>query len=422
MDMQHREIDDGGGYTGFQEAFNLVCSNLKPLGRDFIPLESSLDRIAAADIVAPMSYPSDDVSLKDGFAIRAADISSASRLQPVALKVVGSAFAGFDFDGEVTAGNAVRICSGARIPAGADAVVASEFCREISDVDVHVLADAAAGRNVLGAGSEVKGGSEIIKDGDLFRPGNMGLAAAAGVSMACVYRRPKAAVVGIGDEVVAPGEVLLPGQLYASNLVTMCAWLNSFGVQCETCVVKDNARGISYVLEKLMDRIDVILTSGGAWGSERDLVVGTLEGLGWKKIFHHVRMGPGKGIAFGMWKNKPVFCLPGGPASNEMALLQLALPGILRMSGDIRHPLPTVPARLLENVAGRHKQWMEFKDAVTSTDADGNHGVELYRSRSRLQAIAGANSLLCIPEGIECQNRGDIVPVQLLSWDRRPRT
>jgi molybdopterin molybdotransferase len=215
--------------------------------------------------------------------------------------------------------------------------------------------------------------------------------------------------------VVVPGQDLSPGQLYASNLVTMESWLASFGISCVTSVVNDSEADIKRDIKKHLPGVDVIMTSGGAWGSERDLVVGSLAQLGWREIFHHVRMGPGKGIAFGIWEGKPVFCLPGGPASNEMAFLQLALPGILRMSGDTRHPLQTVTARLTEDLQTRHPAWTEFKDATLSRDSEGNYNVGLYKNRSRLQAIASANSLICIPEGAESLSCGDVVPVQILA-------
>jgi molybdopterin molybdotransferase len=260
----------------------------------------------------------------------------------------------------------------------------------------------------------VGGGATIVKKGARLLPGYLGLAAAAGIDRTAVYRRARVAVLGVGDEVVAPGENLSPGQLYASNLVTMEAWLNSFGIACVTSVVKDSEAAIKEEMEKHLPAVDVILTSGGAWGSERDLVVGTLRGLGWREVFHHVRIGPGKGIAFGLWREKPVFCLPGGPASNEMAFLQLALPGVLRMGGDTRHPLPVVYAKLTEDLTARHRAWTEFKDATLRRDAAGNYTVGLYRERSRLQAIAGANCLVCIPEGAEGLRSGRTVPVQLL--------
>ena len=415
MQTDNYEIDEGADYVGYREAFELITSHVKPVGTEEMTLNESVNRIAAEDVVAHISYPSTDVSLKDGFTVKSADISAASKENSIVLQVTGSVFAGFRYDGEVKSGNAVKICSGAPIPPGADAVVSAEFCEELSSGEVSVNADAEPGRNILRAGGEVKAGAVIVRKGRRLLPGYLGLAAAAGISRVSIYRRPLAAVVGVGDEVVAPGEDLSPGQLYASNLVTMESWLASFGISCVTSVVDDSEEDIKQKLKKLLPEADVILTSGGAWGSERDLVVGSLAQLGWEEIFHHVRMGPGKGIAFGTWEGKPVFCLPGGPASNEMAFLQLALPGILRMSGDTIHPLQTVTARLTEDLQTRHLAWTEFKDATLSRDADGNYSVGLYRNRSRLQAIASANSLICIPEGTESLESGDIIPVQILA-------
>lgn len=415
MDRDNNEIDEGTDYVGYREAFDLISSNVRQIGVEELSLALGVGRIAAKDIVAEVSYPSTDVSLKDGFAIKSEDVENASARQPARLRVTGSVYAGLKYEGGVERGRAVKICSGATIPRGADAVVSGELCEEISPDEVLVRADAAKGRNILRTGGEVKAGATIVRKGERLLPGYLGLAAAAGISRVSVFRRPRVAIVGVGDEVVAPGGRLHPGQLYASNLVTMEAWLAYFGISCIASVVKDNEEAIEEELRKLSGGVDVILTSGGAWGSERDLVIGTLDRLGWRELFHHVRMGPGKGIAFGMWKDKPVFCLPGGPASNEMAFLQLALPGILRMGGDTRHPLQTVPARLTESVKSRHRAWTEFKDALLYRDSQGNYSVKLYKHRSRLQAIASANSLICIPEGKDSLGSGEIVPVQVLA-------
>jgi molybdopterin molybdotransferase len=415
MEKDVNEIDEGTGYVGYREAFDIIASNVRPGKPEQLTLALSVGRIAAADIVAEVSYPTVDVTLKDGYAVISADVEQASARRPVKLKVTGSVFAGLKHDGEVKNGTAVKVCSGAPIPRGANAVVSGEFCEETAAGEVIIKADAGEGRNVMRAGREVKAGEVIVKKGEKLMPGSLGLAAAAGIHRVNVYSRPNIAVVGVGDEVVAPGENLSPGQLYASNLVTMEAWLASFGIACTASVVKDNEEAIQQELLKYLHKYDVILTSGGAWGSERDLVIGSLDRLGWQELFHHVRMGPGKGIAFGLWEGTPVFCLPGGPASNEMAFLQLALPGILRICGDTGHPLKTLSARLMENVEGRHPAWTEFKDAVLSRDSSGNNTVALYKNRSRLQAIASAHGLICIPEGEISLKSGDIVKVQILA-------
>jgi molybdopterin molybdotransferase len=409
------EIDEGTDYVGYQQAFKLIVANVKTVGVDTPALASSVGRIAAEDIVAVVSYPSSDVTLKDGYAVISKDVEKASTRHPVSLKIIGSVYAGGRNKKVVRRGYTIKVCSGASIPKGSEAVVSEELCEEVSASEVLIKADAKKGRNVLVAGAEVHAGEIIIKKGEKLLPGYLGMAAAAGIHSVKVYRRPKVAIIGVGDEVVAPGTSLHPGQLYASNLVTMEAWLVSFGISCIASIAKDNEKSINKTLSKFISKVDVILTSGGAWGSERDLVIGALDQLGWRKMFHHVRLGPGKGIAFGIWKGKPVFCLPGGPASNEMAFLQLALPGLLRMAGDDTHPLQTVSAELMENVRGRHPKWTEFKDAVLTRDAKGNYNVRLYKHRSRLQAIASANSLICVPEGVNSLARGAVIPVQVLA-------
>ncbi|MDQ5988666.1 MAG: Molybdopterin molybdenumtransferase [Syntrophus sp. SKADARSKE-3] len=413
MKTDANEIDEGTSYIGYREAFDIVAARAKPVGSVELPVGLCAGRVAAADLIAKLSYPSVAVSLKDGYAVRSADVAHAGRQSPVCLAVDGAAFAGVAYAGKVREGGSVKICSGAPIPGGSDAVVSGEFCEEAPGA-VLVRADAGAGRNILAAGSEVKAGAVIARKGERISPGTLGLAAAAGISNIPVHRPPRVAIVSIGDEVVAPGARLHIGQLYASNLVTMEAWLASFGIPCSTAVVADDERSIVKELLMHLPGVDAVLTSGGAWGSERDLAVGTMERLGWRELFHYVRMGPGKGVAFGLWEDKPVFCLPGGPSSNAMAFLQLALPALLRMGGDDKHPLPTVPARLTENVNGRHPAWTEFKDAVVTLDGEGRYTAALYRSKSRMQAIAEACGLICVPEGKESLHKGEVVPVQLL--------
>jgi molybdopterin molybdotransferase len=413
MKRDAQEIDEGGGYIGYMEACDIIEAHIHPIKDESLDLLECVGRIAATALAARISFPSMDVSLKDGYAVKSTDVAFACVQNPKILKVIGAAFAGRGFEGRLEAGTAVSVCSGAPIPSGADAVVAGEFCKVLSSGDVHIQADAGPGRNIMPAGVEIKAGEILVRKGRRLSPGLLGLtAAAAGFDQIRVYRKPRVAIISIGDEVVAPGSTLHAGQLYASNLVTMAAWLSSLGMPCTTSVIADSEDAICRELEKQLP--DAILTSGGAWGSERDLVVGAMNKMGWQKWFHYVRIGPGKGVAFGLWKNLPVFCLPGGPSSHQMAFMQLALPALSHMGGETGHPLQTVQARLSEDVTGRHPAWTEFKDAVVTHDGEGRYTVGLYQSASRLQAIARANALICVPEGRESLRRGDTVPVQLL--------
>lgn len=411
--MSYSEIDEGENYTGFARALGLVNSSVKPVGVQELPLDLCNNRVLAENLYSLLDNPSTDVSLKDGFAVRHEDVSSASLKNPVCLKNIGSAFAGTAFTGEVSEGSAVNICSGAPIPSGTDTVIANELCEVTADC-IRITKGAKKGQNILAAAADLRKGEELAPAGRVLLPGDLGLIASAGISRARVYRKPRVGVIAIGDEVVAPGGFLHPGQLYASNLVTIAAWLNSFGFPCQTAVVKDDKAAIRTKLEDLFPAVDAIMTSGGAWGSERDLIVGILDELGWHKKFSNVRMGPGKGVSFGLWNNKPLFCLPGGPASNEMAFLQLALPGVLRMEGQKRHPLPTVYAKLTKDVASRHRDWAEFKSALLAYK-NGEYLVTPYHNRSRLQSIANATCFICIPEGADALSAGDVIEVQLLT-------
>ncbi len=416
--MDRREIDEGATYRGYSEALELVLSNMLPVGTEEVGLEHCVGRILAEDAVARVNSPSADVSLKDGFAVRSVDAAEASPQRPVHLRVIGSVYAGSQFEGLVEPGTAVKICSGSALPAGADAVVAGEFCEELPS-DVRVKADAEVGRNVLRAGSDTTAGSTVVQKGEALLPDRVGLLAAAGIDRVEVFRRPKVAIIAIGDEVVDLGTRLRPGRLYASNLVALGAWLSSFGISCDTVVVGDDGDCIRRELRSRLPGTDVVLTSGGAWGSERDLVIQVLEDLGWRELFRRVRMGPGKGVAFGIWKGKAVFCLPGGPPSNEMAFLQLALPGILRMAGDERQPFQVVSATMTSDVQSRHPAWTEFIRATLSQDSKGNLRVTPHPSKSRLESMARATCLVLVPEGVSVLRRGQVARVQVLSARNR---
>lgn len=411
--MRNTEIDEGKEYISFKDALALIFSNTNPIKTENLPLASCTGYVSAADVVALVDSPTDNVSLKDGFAVKAHDVVNASPQHPVQLEIAGSVFAGGKFDGQLCDGQAVKICSGSPVPEGANAVVSAEFCEELAS-EVYIKVGAEVGRNIFYAGEDVRTGSIVVGKGKVLLPARLGLIATAGINKLRVYQKPKAALIAIGDEVIAPGQKLKEGQLYASNLVNTGAWLSCFDIPYVTTTTVDAVDSIKSELLKSFRGNDVIVTSGGAWGSERDLIVRVLDDLGWKKLFRHVRMGPGKGTAFGIWKDKPVFCLPGGPPSNEMAFLQLALPGILQMAGLTGSPLHIVSAELTQDIKGRHRAWTEFNKAKLASNAEGNYLVTPYFETSRLKSMADSSCLICKPEGVESLYRGQQLTVQVM--------
>ncbi|MBM4466959.1 MAG: molybdopterin molybdotransferase MoeA, partial [Chloroflexi bacterium] len=300
--------------TSYTRALQLTLESISPLDAEVVPLSRLTGRVAGRDLYALVDCPSVDASLKDGYAIRSADISHATAENPVRLQLIGSISAGGGFAGEVIPGTAVRILSGARIPEGAEAVVSEEFAGDDGYL-VTVTNHAEPGRNILRQGSDVREGQFLISAGTVLRPAQVGLLAAAGHSEIPVIRQPKVAIIATGDEVLAPGEELRAGKLFASNLVTLAAWCSLYGLSTTASVVRDDAEAIRSRLLEAIATSDAIVTSGGAWKGELDLVVGVLDELGWQKIYHRVKIGPGKAVGFGLWQGKLVFCLPGGPPS-----------------------------------------------------------------------------------------------------------
>jgi molybdopterin molybdotransferase len=412
--MAQKEIDDGAEYIGYNEALALVHSNIRIAGTERLPLSACPGYLTAEKVVALVDSPTNDISLKDGFAVKVEDVSNASPAHPVSLDIVGSVYAGGKFQGKIVNGQAVKICSGSPLPDGSDAVLSSEFCQELSS-KVLVMESENEGKNIFRAGDDVRAGEVILEEGRMLLPACLSLAAAAGISHLTVYRKPLVSLLAIGDEVVALGHDLKEGQLFASNVVNIGSWLACLQIPYFTSLTGDNSEGIRRELTNSFSRADAIITSGGAWGSERDLIVKVLDGLGWNKLFNHVRLGPGKGVAFGIWGGKPVFCLPGGPPSNELAFLQLALPGILRLAGQRNTSLITVPARLTENLKRRHLAWTEYKKAKLAREADGTFSVTPFYEISRLKHMAESDGLICIPEGVEALYRNQIVSVQVMT-------
>jgi len=223
---------------------------------------------------------------------------------------------------------------------------------------------------------------------------------------------PKVAIIATGDEIIAPGEPFRSGAIFASNLVTLSAFLRFHKINVITKIIKDRPNQIRRAISALLAKSDVLLTIGGAWEGDKDYALRVLEDLGWEACYHRVRMGPGKAVSFGLLNGKPVFSLPGGPPSNEMAFLQIAFPAILAMAGNKAAPLTTTQAVLTEEVRGQ-KDWSQFIYADLSEKEDERYVAPLV-SASRLKNMAMAKGLIKIPEGEHVLPQGKKINVQIL--------
>ena len=377
---------------------------LEPLPPVSVALEQAVGLVCGLDICAATDCPSVDSSLKDGFAVISSDIADASPTSPVALTVAGSLTAGDDTDRLcVEPGEAVRIMTGAAIPSGATAVLASEFTT-MHGKQVLATADAHPGRNILKRGSDIMRGRVMLEKGTLLTPSHLGLLAAAGVSELTCIPAPRVAIAATGSELVAPGEPVTPGKVAASNMVTAAAELRNMGIAATTVLLRDHLDQLQETFAQLVEKVDVLITCGGVLDGDKDLTMRAMEAIGMKKIFHRVRIGPGKGACLGRVGKTVVFNLPGGPPSNHVALLLLALPGIRRLMG-VAEPLP--PRRQVM-VTEEHRGQKEWTQLIYSTVIykNGSFIASQAGKMSRFQSMAAANGLVEIPEGCTTLEQG----------------
>jgi molybdopterin molybdotransferase len=227
-----------------------------------------------------------------------------------------------------------------------------------------------------------------------------------------VFTKPNVAVLATGDELIAPGNNLGPGQLYASNQIEITAWLSRFRLPTDCMAVKDKLSATVAAMQEQMKNTQALITIGGIWNSEKDLVPDALAKLGWRCVFRRVRLGPGKGVALGFLDEKPVFCLPGGPPSCQMAFLQLALPGVMMMQGCFHPIFPLIEAELTQPVSGQ-VNWTQFLPARFSFSSDSLQ-VTPIKGKSRLRSMADQQALICIPEGVCRISSGSVIRVQVL--------
>ncbi|MBF0112902.1 MAG: molybdopterin molybdotransferase MoeA [Desulfamplus sp.] len=405
---------------GFDEALKKTVEAIVPLGVEMVELSESTGRIAAQDLIAKVDSPSINASLKDGYAVKSEDLTFASENNPVKLKLKGYAAAGDKVEDKenfcLKSGEACRILTGAKLPDGADAVLSEEY------VDVQrsnnystVIAKNVAefGRNILPKGSDVKVGEPVVSANQFITAGFAGLLAASGFSQIPLFKQPIVSIIATGNEVIAPGLPLSEGKLYASNMVTLSAFCHDYGMKSLTFIVKDVEDEIRSTLKSALEVSDAIITSGGAWTGDRDMVAKILLSMGWKQIFHRIRIGPGKAVGFGILNQKPVFILPGGPPSNLMGFLQIALPGLMRLAGYPNPGLKTATVMLESELYGRDSDWTQFVFGVV-TQSDVMPIFQSLRQKGRLQAMAQANAIATIPEGKTLIASGEVIKVQIV--------
>jgi molybdopterin molybdotransferase len=334
------------------DALRSILAHVPAVTPEDVALANVLGRVLAAPVLARHDQPPFDASAMDGYAMRAADVSEGTWLD-----VIGTSQAGAGFGGAIGSGQAVRIFTGAPVPAGADTVIMQEEAVREGD-RVRFTAPARLGHSVRPKGNDFATGQVLLGAGTRLTPMQIAVAAAANRASLSVARRPRIALMATGDELVLPGSPLGPDQIVASNSFGLGAMLAPYAeaIADHGIVVDDASLLRARLAEAFAGEPDLLITTGGASVGEHDLVQDALKDLGVTLDFWRINMRPGKPLMFGTRGRTLVFGLPGNPVSAMVTALVFIRPALRAWLGAAEPPPWRLPlaAATPPNTARRH--------------------------------------------------------------------
>jgi len=395
------------GTLPFDVAYRLVIDAARPVdGVERIPVELADGRVLAAAITADQDVPAFDRAAMDGYAVIAADTTSASAEAPVALRHVGRVFTGEVAETTLTSGACIEVATGAPLPPGADAVVMVEHTTRDGEL-VLVQRPATARQHVGPRGGDIREGESLLEMGVVFTPARLGAVTAIGHTHVEVYARPRVAIMCTGDEVVNPGQPLRPGQVYNVNRYTLEALVRRHGG--EPVIIPTTGDSLAALDQSLAiaRTCDLIVTSGGSSVGEHDLVIDMLRTHG-EVIFHGIAIKPGKPTVFGRIGDTLLLGLSGYPTSCLSNAHVLLVP-LLRLTARLPDWTPrtvTVPlARRVTSAAGR----MQFY----TVRLEGGQAVPAFKASGDITSMAHADGYVVIPAETAALETGTMVTVTM---------
>ncbi|MBP74120.1 MAG: molybdopterin molybdenumtransferase MoeA [Gammaproteobacteria bacterium] len=388
-------------------------------GSEHIPLTQALGRVTAEPIYAQLSLPPFPASAMDGYAVRRKDFDEAKPL-----RLIGQSLAGHPYPGTVTAGDCVRIFTGAVVPDGADLIIlqerlaASAVSNDGTEV-IHFAEHEPDEAFIRPIGNDIEQGQIICPAGELLTPLLLGSLASAGVSMIHVVRKVRVGVFSSGDELRDPGtppEELALGQIYDSNAFTVANLLQRLPVELIPLQrLADDEQAVATALADAADSCDLLITSGGVSVGDADFIGATIARLG-HLAFWKLNLKPGKPLAFGRIGQCWIFGLPGNPVSTIVTFLLLVKPSLQLLCGGRPPPLLRVNAKLATQVLHTPGR-AEYQRGIYREDDNGELRVAHTgdQGSNRLSTFSGANCLIEIPKTTGSLPKDSVVSILPLS-------
>jgi putative molybdopterin biosynthesis protein len=409
-------IDCDEAHRRFREALGELVP--RP---EVVALHDALGRVLLEDVVAPVDVPNFDRSNVDGFALRAADTWGAEEESPITLALHGEVVTpGVIPETSVAPGAAVPIATGAPVPRGADAVVMVEYTERDGD-SLQVRRAAVPGANITFAGTDITRGEIVVRKGELLTARETGVIAAVGLDRVTVARRPIVAILSTGDELIAPGATIRPGEVFDSNSTILAGSVVELGGEPRLLgVAADDESVLRQKLREALDTADVVLLSGGTSKGAGDVSYRVIEELGPPGIVvHGVALKPGKPICMAVVQARPVVILPGFPTSAIFTFHEFVAPVILAMGGRSLPRKAIVRARLphaISSERGRTEYMLVSLIAEAEPGSDDALPVAwpIGKGSGSVTTFSRADGVITIPRQHEMLDEGEIVEVRLL--------
>ena len=374
------------------------------------PLDKALGFTLAEDLVAVLTLPPQAVSAMDGYAVRAADVTSF----PCKLTRIAESAAGHPWTGKIVTGQAVRVFTGAAIPDGADTIVIQEDVDPVAEqdnVEITVRSAEIAGRYIRPAGLDITTGQVILPAGTLLSARAIGLAVAAGLTQASVRLRPRVGVLSTGDELVSPGELPGPGQIISSNASFLANFVRACGAEAVDLGITRDVPGAMLDAVRRTSNLDLVVTTGGASVGTHDHIVSDMVSSGQNALnFWKIAMRPGKPLISGNVDGTPLIGLPGNPVSTAVCALVFLRPAIAHMAGGTASSFQfLMPLAVDLDVNDQRQDYIRAQ--ITIKD-----GIQVImpaprQDSSMMSVLATANALIVRPPFDSAKAAGEFVSV-----------
>ena len=397
-----------------EQAQQIVLQNVRSLGVERVSLLEARGRVLAAEVRTRHDNPPWDNSAMDGYALRHADVESASPERPTVLEMIEDIPAGYVGTKTVGEGQTSRIMTGAPVPEGADTVIMVEDTRA-AGTRVEILDPDRKGANIRRRGEDMRADTVLLPAGTVCGAGELGALAAQQYSFLPVRRQPTLAIISTGDELVDIDEPLEPGKIVNSNSYALAALCRAHGaVPVMLPIARDTKAEIRQTVETALNA-DFVLSSGGVSVGEYDLVRRVLDEMGAQVVFWRVAMKPGKPLFFCLIQDKPYFGLPGNPVSSMMSFLQFVRPAIRKVSGYPEEDLllPTVPAVIENPIRNRGDRRRYVRAQLRLADGRYYAATREGQGSHMLSSMLGVNGIVVL-ESEEKVEPGDEVRAQII--------